>query len=71
MSAQKQIQIGFHGPENCVVLGTCSNCGGPVVIPNQYLSISQPKPRCLKCGASASNNFGPIIQMGPPNRIGD
>lgn len=51
---------------NETVLGTCSICGGPVVVPTVYHSVNRPIPKCKHCGAIEKQNFGPIIPMIPP-----
>ncbi len=43
------------------VIGTCSKCKGPVVIPGIWMGIIPPVPTCRACGATAKNNHGPII----------
>ena len=46
------------------VIGTCSECGGPVVIPETWSGLLPPKPSCLCCHAQL-NNYGPEIKMEP------
>lgn len=46
-------------------IGTCSLCGGAVVVPTIYWAINPPTPRCKSCGAYAKKNYGPIIDMVP------
>lgn len=41
-------------------VGTCSLCGGPVVLPSMML---HPVPCCARCGAQAKNPHGPVIPM--------
>ncbi len=43
-------------------IGTCSECGGAVVLPEFYHSVVPPKPTCANCGAVAAEH-GPVIQM--------
>lgn len=43
-------------------VGTCSECGGPVVVPSMMVN---PTPHCLRCGAIARNPHGPVIPMEP------
>lgn len=50
---------------NDVIVGTCSICGGPVVIPSIILSTVQPTPFCRKCGARKVEDYGPTIKMEP------
>ncbi len=57
------------------VLGTCSVCGGRVVLPASWMSVLPPVPTCEKCGATMKGH-GPVIEMEPrlpPNvfRIGE
>ena len=49
---------------NELVIGTCSECGGPVVMPVSYLSVIPPTPYCKQCGATKLEN-GPVIPMRP------
>lgn len=47
-------------------IGTCGNCGGPVVRMNEYWGVGPfPPPACRSCGAVAKNSYGPVIPMGP------
>lgn len=48
------------------IIGTCSECGGPVKMPSMMVN---PVPCCERCGAIAANPFGPVIQMKPSNKI--
>ena len=43
-------------------IGTCSECGGPVVVPNMMVN---PVPYCRECGAVMINPHGPVIPMQP------
>ena len=43
------------------IIGTCGNCGGPVVKPR----ISPSSPYCRDCGASVKRGYGPVIPMEP------
>ena len=46
------------------VVGTCSLCGGPVVVPSVYHSTSPPVPICQSCGATQKTpRYGPIVEM--------
>lgn len=49
------------------VIGTCSQCGGPVEVPHAYYSIYLPTPTCRNCGARAASNHGPIIKTVKPS----
>ena len=44
------------------VIGTCSECGGPVVLPSMMV---HPVPTCQKCGATKREPYGPVIPMKP------
>lgn len=46
------------------VIGTCSICGGPVVVPQIWHSVLRPVPTCKQCGATM-REYGPIIDMTP------
>ena len=48
------------------VVGTCSLCGGPVVVPRIWWGVGPfPPPRCQNCGAVAKEDHGPVIPMEP------
>lgn len=44
-------------------IGTCSICGGPVVVPCYMI---YPTPHCDRCGAIPANPHGPVIPMRQP-----
>jgi hypothetical protein len=44
------------------IIGTCSECGGPVAVPSMMVD---PVPRCKRCGATTASPYGPIIKMVP------
>lgn len=46
-------------------IGTCSLCGGPVVVPCMMVN---PTPHCRRCGAIPVTPHGPVIPMQPPER---
>lgn len=46
-------------------IGTCSECGGRVVIPDAWYGMIPPVPKCAKCGAVAEQPYGPTIKMKP------
>lgn len=43
-------------------IGTCSLCGGPVVMPAMMVN---PVPCCQHCGAHPKHPHGPVIEMEP------
>ena len=47
------------------IIGTCSNCQGPVQTPELWGGDAPPVPTCTSCGATAKNPFGPVIAMKP------
>ena len=47
------------------ICGTCSLCGGPVVLPIAWWSVVPPQPTCKECGAVAKTDYGPVIPMQP------
>ena len=53
-------------------IGSCSNCGGAVQIPDEWMYTVPPIPTCSSCGARAKQAHGPVIPMvpGPQQRIG-
>ena len=69
MSPEGTIGDAFGGKymlgHNEQIVGTCSCCGGPVVTPICYWSVVPPTPACRKCGAQATDYFGPVIQTRP------
>ncbi len=44
------------------VIGTCSECGGRVTLPTDWMSVDPPIPECESCGAVAASP-GPVIKM--------
>lgn len=46
-------------------IGTCSNCGGPVQVPEFWGGDIPPAARCGQCGATAKQSYGPTIPMNP------
>ena len=52
-------------------VGTCSECGGRVVVPDNWLSVEPPIPTCKRCGATAKQPHGPVIPMNPPDKAED
>lgn len=51
-------------PPNHNVIGSCSICSGPVVVPTHWAAIVPPTPYCASCGAVRSTH-GPVIDMKP------
>lgn len=49
------------------IVGTCSLCNGPVVVPNVWYGTVPPTPTCSSCGAIAAAH-GPVIPMVQPRR---
>jgi len=49
-------------------IGTCSLCGGPVVAPIAWYSVTPPVATCSRCGAVAAQH-GPVIPMVRPASI--
>ncbi len=47
------------------IIGTCSECGGPVCMP---MMSTRPVARCMGCGASVKHAYGPVIPMNPRPR---
>lgn len=44
-------------------IGTCSNCNGPVQMPDLWGGTVPPVPTCAHCGATAKDPYGPTIPM--------
>lgn len=49
---------------NDVVIGTCSICGGDVVVPKVWFGVNTPSARCTRCGAMEKRDL-PVIPMVP------
>lgn len=49
-------------------IGTCSLCGGRVVLHEHWMSVNPQIPHCESCGARAAEPHGPVIPMEPPAR---
>lgn len=47
-----------------VKVGTCSICGGPVVIESPWYGTRPPPEYCANCGAERAGH-GPVIPMRP------
>lgn len=47
-------------------VGTCSNCGGRVTVPEVWMGMNPPIPTCQSCGARKRQPHGPTVPMGPP-----
>ena len=47
------------------LVGTCSICGGEVVLPVVYWIVVQPVPACKRCGAKTNQPKAPVIDMEP------
>lgn len=44
------------------VVGTCSECFGPVTLPEAWMGVNPPVPTCKSCHATAKPQ-GPVIPM--------
>ena len=49
-------------------VGTCSNCGGRVTLPDAWYSVIPPVPTCQSCGAVKTQPHGPVVEMEPPKK---
>lgn len=47
-------------------VGTCSICGGRVTLPEVWMGVVPPIPRCASCGATKKQPHGPVIDMERP-----
>lgn len=45
------------------VVGTCSLCGGAVVMPAIWFATVPPIPTCRNCGATKKKPYGPTVEM--------
>ncbi len=52
------------------ICGTCSLCGGPVSVPDNWMCGIPAVPTCEQCGATAAQH-GPVIPMVPQPTFGD
>ena len=50
-----------------MIVGTCSNCGGPVQVPDHWASVLPAVPTCAQCGAVVDTKL-PVLPMRP--RVG-
>ncbi len=50
-----------------LVIGTCSVCGGRVLVPSVWWGVIPPVPTCESCHATARSH-GPVIDMLPAPR---
>lgn len=48
-------------------IGTCSNCGGRVTLPEIWMGVIPPVPTCQSCGATQKQPHGPVIEMERPD----
>lgn len=48
-----------------VTIGTCSNCGGRVTVPQLWSATVPPIPTCQGCGARKRQPHGEVIDMEP------
>jgi len=46
-------------------MGTCSQCGGRVTVPEAWYGTRPPIPACENCGARMEKPWGPIITTTP------
>ena len=51
------------GLGTAVAIGTCSLCGGRVVVPKVWHGVTPPVPTCESCGATKRPEYGPVIDM--------
>ena len=49
-------------------VGTCGNCGGAVTVPAAWYATIPPTPTCVRCGAAAKMQHGPVLPMEEPRR---
>ena len=49
-----------------MVVGTCGNCGGPVMVPDLWGGIIPPTPTCANCNSTAKAGFGEVLPMEKP-----
>lgn len=49
-----------------MLIGTCSECGGPVTTVDAWSSVKPPPPpKCESCGAEPEEPYGRTIPMRP------
>lgn len=61
---QKYFEMSINYNEQ--IVGTCGNCGGPVVMPTIWHSILKPPRICKNCGVHATEDYGPVLPMEKP-----
>lgn len=49
------------------VIGSCSICGGNVVVPTSWYGVYPPEPTCETCGAVKKRSL-PVVEMEQPDR---
>lgn len=52
-----------------ITCGECSKCGGRVTIPAAWYGINPPTPSCERCGATAKNPYGKVIETELPGVV--
>lgn len=45
------------------IVGTCGNCGGPVLMPYVWTSIGPRPCACASCKAVPAQDYGPVLTM--------
>jgi len=53
----------FHNEQ---IVGTCGACSGPMVLPIAWWGVIPPVPTCKECGATARQDYGPVMPVDPP-----
>ena len=48
-----------------IIIGSCSICGGPVLVHESWFCAIPDVPTCAKCGATKADSHGPVIPMAP------
>jgi hypothetical protein len=51
------------------IIGSCSLCGGPVLVHDNWFSITPDVPTCGNCGAVKADTHGPVIPMAPAPKV--
>ncbi len=51
-----------------IVVGTCSLCGGAVVLQKDWYASVPQTPKCNACWAIPESSHGPVIHMKPAPR---
>lgn len=52
-------------------IGICGNCGGRVTVPENWMGMYPPTPKCESCGATPRSSEAERMPMNPPIKTRD